>query len=362
MVVGLLLLAALGAVWLVVRVADVIKVLAIALLFTLAIAPVVDRLERWRIPRAIGLTVLLVVVGGVVILVGIILIPPLATQVSEFLSNLPAYWGQLQGQAARLLRSFPSLQHRLEALDVEGIVSSRASSLLAAAGNVAMWVADFLASVALIALATVFMLLNPRPLLGGILSLVPDRHQEKARFIADQAAFKLRAWVQGILILSAVVGAVTGVGLSVIGVPYALLFGMLAALLEVVPTLGPVLSAVPPTLVALTISPLTAVYVIVLFVLVQQAESNLLAPVVMSKQLEVHPLSALVALLTMASLLGVFGAVVALPVLAVLKVLYDHLYLPAVHPRASLEPPAQPVILPPPEAGPPAPPAEGQEA
>jgi len=348
--IGLLLLAALGTLWLLLKAGTVLKLLAVALLLALALSPLVDRMERRRIPRGLALVLMLVLLLAVIAGISLLLIPQLAEQVTMFINNLPDYWAALQDRTAAWLARFPYLEQAYQRVDLAGALSARAQGLLAAAGNVASWVAATVTSLVLVAFATVFMLANPRPLLEGALAAIPDRYQEQVRAVASQSAAKLRAWVQGILILSAVIGIASGVGLTLLGVPYAVLFGLLAAVLEVVPTLGPVLAAIPPVLVALiAISPLTALYTALLFVGVQQVESAVLSPLVMSKKLEMHPLSALVALLVMGSLLGIFGAVIALPVLAVLKVVYDTVYLPLIHPPRELEAEAE---LPPAEESP----------
>jgi len=327
---GLLLLAAVGGIWLLGRIASTLKVLAVALLLAVALGPAIDRLERRRVPRLLALGLLLLVLAAVLVAAGIMLVPPVVSQTTGFLQSIPDYWEALRDRAISLLRSVPDLGRRLEQVDLVGVLSGHTNTALSAAGSAAGYLAGFLGAVVMVTLATLFMLTNPRPLLRGMLRALPPAYHALASDIAGQIALKLRAWVRGMVILSLVVGVVVGVGLHFLGVPFAVLFALLAAVLEMVPTLGPILSALPPILVALTISPLTALWVALLFVAVQQLESAILAPLVMSKQLDMHPLVALVALLVMTSLMGVFGAIIALPLMATLGVLYERLYLPLV--------------------------------
>jgi predicted PurR-regulated permease PerM len=121
------------------------------------------------------------------------------------------------------------------------------------------------------------------------------------------------------------------IGLVALGIPYAHLWGVLAGLFEAIPTIGPILSAVPPILVALTISPTKALWVAGLYFLIQQLESNILVPLVMANKVRLHPITLLFFLLMMASFLGIFGALIATPLAAVIKVLYMELYYHRLH-------------------------------
>ncbi len=355
--VGVLLLVIFALGWLVARLHQAIEVLVVATLVALAIDPLVEWLDRRRIPRGASVTIVIVVVVGAVAGLGIWLLPVVASQVTAFLGELPGYWQQFQDTLAGWFRRIPALRSAIERAELGPIIAGQSQRLLSLAGNVAVVATRFVAAVVLVALATVFILINPRPLLDGLLRAWPARYEAHVRAIAGQVAYKLRAWVQGIVILGAIIGVAVGLGLWALGIPFAVLFGLIAGLLEVVPTLGPVLSAIPPTLIGLSISPLKGILVIVLFVVVQQLESNLVTPLVMSRKLELHPLTALVSLIVMTELLGLFGAIIALPTVAVLKVLYEMLYLPAVHPLPEIEAevapsrPAAPPEPPPAETG-----------
>jgi len=337
--IGILLLGLVAAILLMARVRDVLEVLAVALLISIAVNPAVDWLQGRRIPRLLSVILILLLVLAVFILVIILLIPPLIEQGTAFARNLPDYWQALHGKVSGWLRGIPSLQRRWNALDLGSLSVLRVETVISAAGRIAGGVVRGLAAILLVLLASLFMLAYPKPLLQGLVEALPPRHEERARNIGEQIAVRLRAWTLGIVILSVVMGAVTGLGLFLIGIPYALLFGLLAGLLEVVPTLGPILAAILPTAIGLSISPWLGLGVVVLFIVLQQLESQILTPSVMSRQLEVHPLSALIALLVMAGLLGVFGAVIALPTLAVLKVLYFSLYVPWVQRTVELRTP-----------------------
>jgi predicted PurR-regulated permease PerM len=123
---------------------------------------------------------------------------------------------------------------------------------------------------------------------------------------------------------------------------------VLSGFVEIVPTVGPIISAVPPTLVALTVSPTKALWVLGLYTFIQQLESNILVPWIMSNKVRLHPVTLLFFLLGMAEFLGVFGALIATPLAAVLKVLYMELYYRRIHgtlPQDEAEDPIRMKIL-----------------
>ena len=132
---------------------------------------------------------------------------------------------------------------------------------------------------------------------------------------------RLGSWVRGELILMLAVGALTYIGLSILGVEIALPLAILAGILEIVPNIGPTISAVPAVLVALTIHPLTALATVALYFLVQLVENNLLVPKIMQKAVGVNPLVSIVGLMIGFRLAGPAGAVLAIPIIIVTHII-----------------------------------------
>jgi len=321
-------------------VVGVIQLFVIAFLIALALQPAVTWLTRRRVPRPLAVLGPLLLVLVALAVLGVIFIPPAARQAGELAKNLPAYGEDLRYRAVELAHRYPSLnwlEARLQRMDLSAELGARAGLILrwasAWAGPIAAGVAGGVVSVVLTAFAVIFMLMYPERLRDGILGLFPDRCSAKARHVIGLMVARLRAWIQGIVILMVAVGVLTYIGLVIAGVPYAALFAAIAGLLEIVPTVGPVIAAVPPVLVGLARDPMLALWVVIIFLLVQQAENNLLVPFVMSRQLDLHPVSVLFGFLVMASLFGLFGAIIAVPTVACLKVLYDELYTPWAHPK-----------------------------
>jgi putative permease len=184
-----------------------------------------------------------------------------------------------------------------------------------------------LGSLVLLVVLVVYSLASPQPLVAGLLGAFPERHRPKAEHILGLILTRLKAWALGSLLLGLIVGVVTGLGLYFLKVPFALVFGVIAGFGELLPNLGPLLSAIPPLLVAFAVDPMLAVWVAVLFLVVQQLENNLIVPIVMSRTLDLHPLSVTFMVLVMGAMFGVVGAIIAVPATVIIKTLYQELHL-----------------------------------
>jgi len=167
---------------------------------------------------------------------------------------------------------------------------------------------------------------------------VPQRYRAVHEFVRSSAARVMGGYLRGQLTMSLVIGVLAGAGTALLGLPYFVVLGVLAALFELVPMFGPILSAVPAVIVALFQPWPTVVWVILLFLVIQQFESNVLGPRVTGHAVGLHPLGALFALLVGIEVAGILGGLFAVPVAGVLWVLTSAAYrnLVASEPVAQL--------------------------
>jgi len=313
----------------VVRIWPAIQLLIIASLVAVALTPAIEWLARRRLPRPVAVIAVVLAIAIVVGGVAAIVAPPLIRQAVAFGGSLPDQWKHLQSLLKHASRDYPWLSERIAKIDLAGEVSSRA-------GDIAQYVGAFLGGAAggvvtavLVALLTVLMLLEPGTISKGLVGLFPAAWRSTAQRVGELMSEKVHLWVRAMVVLMSVVGTMVGIGLTIVGVPYAVLFGALAGALEIVPTLGPILASVPPILTALaTTEPIRALYVVIVFVVVNQVENNLLVPLVMSRRLQLRPVSVIIGFLVMTALFGIFGAVIAMPAVACVKVLHDEVYAP----------------------------------
>lgn len=308
--------------------------------------PVAAWLQSRGIPRmvsAIGLVV------GLLALLALLLwlaLPPVMKEVSGATQRLGSLREGATRSYAGLLDRYPGLKEQLPApQEVVGALTPRVGALLGRLGGYAAGLVTGVVSVLILLLLVIYTVGQPEPLVAGLLVAVPEAHREKADRILRRCMEQLKQWALGSMLLGLIVGLCSGIGLYFLGVPYSLVFGIIAGVGELLPAIGPILSSVPPIVVALTIDPMLALYVAVFYIVLQQVENNVLVPLVLGGTLNLHPTSVIFALLVMNALLGLVGALLAVPVAVIVKVVWEELYLkPKLNDRGTVEAEANSIV------------------
>lgn len=277
--------------------------------------------SRWtRLPYRAAVGAVIVVLLGLFVAAGFELERRISQEIDQLRDSLPAaeqaVTGYLEssGWGRALLRQVPS----------DGDFS--AGRLLRGVRIVGGGLLQVIAGVVVIFFVGMYGAIEPGVYRAGLLHLVPRHRRERIGEVLDQTFTALRAWMVGHLAVMSLVGVLTGVGLALLGVRAALVLGLLAALLEAVPNFGPIVAAVPALLAALAQDPRTAVYVAVLYVVVQTIESYLIQPLVQRKAVRLPPVLLIVAVVLMTLLGGALGALIATPLVVVVMVLARTLY------------------------------------
>lgn len=281
--------------------------LFVSIVLMAAINPAVDKMEKWKIPRVLGIVLIYILIFGVISLVIAGIIPPLVDQTSTLITKMPAFIENL----------------KIPAID-QGIIETQIRQLGSIPANLLkLSVAIFTNLVTVFALMviTFYLLLEKKNLNRYLHILFGDDGERKAERFINQVEKKLGGWVRAQLVLMAIIGVMTYIGLRLLGIDFALPLALLAGILEIIPNIGPVLSAVPAVLTGLVISPLMALAVGALYFLVQQLENTIIVPQIMSKKAGVNPLVTIIALATGFKVGGVVGAILAIPVVLVVQII-----------------------------------------
>jgi predicted PurR-regulated permease PerM len=331
-----LLPLALLALWALAKAAGkVLVIFIVAGLIALILNPAVSFLHRSRLPR--GLAVLAVYLGFFLTLAGIgfLLANPISDQVRTFADNLPALVKEAN-------RSIEILQHELNrhgvhielvkqgktALQsIEGKVAKSADKLASFGGALATEIAGAIFDLVLVFVLSVYMLLYGQKIGALIRRAMPDGDGSKDDDYPHLVQRAVSRYVGGQLLFSTVMGTSAGLALYLFGVlgifpdgrTYAIAFAVFYGAMELVPYVGPILGSIPPVLVALFTKPITALWVALLFVGLQQLEGHVVAPQIFGHTLRINPLLVILALLLGLEFYGVLGALLALPILAVLR-------------------------------------------
>jgi putative permease len=300
------------------------------LVFILAsvLNPIAVRLERVGVPRVLSaacLAVLVPLVGAVALW---LLLPPLLDETRRLIIALNERQQELFAYYQELVRTYPELAEQLPPPSaILEDLTPRVTALMGQVGRYTVSLAAGLVSLALLLVLVVFTVAAPRPLLIGFLSAVPERHRDRVATATRRILTQMKYWAFGSMFLGLLVGIATGVGLHLLGVPYALLFGVVAGLGELIPTVGPIIAAIPPLTVAIGMDPMLGLWVGLLVSSIQAIENFLIVPLVRGKTLNLHPVSLIFTVLVMGATFGVLGAFLAVPVCVIVKVCWEEFYL-----------------------------------
>lgn len=308
------------------HVTSILLLFSIAVLIVVILSPAVTWLSRRGVPRWAGAIAIVLGILGLAGLAGYLIAPVAIGQAVKLGAELPALFSRLEAFLTRVFASASGLGGSAPRLDLQTITQI-SRPLLGGLAQITTGTAQILVGAIVVFITTVYTLISPGPLVNGFLGSLRAEDRARAAAAGERVALQIHAWAKGTAIAMVAIFALTWPVLSLLGFEQALLFAAIAGVLELIPVIGPIASAVPPVLVALVTEPVRALWVIAAFVVIQQIESHLLIPIVMSRQVSLHPVTVLFWVLVMGTLFGIIGVFIATPTAVVAGVLYDELYL-----------------------------------
>jgi predicted PurR-regulated permease PerM len=300
----------------------------VSALVAIGLGPLVNAIERRRpglasrrrSPRWLAILIIYLLIIGVLVGIGMLVVPPLVSQARELWSKLPGLlhdgqqWLIERGWLGRELSVQEAVQQAPGKTDAVGTVVG------------AVWsVVGGVFGVFTILILAFYLLLDADNLVRTFVRLFPRENRARVADACRRVSGKVSAWLGGQVLLSAIIGASAALGLYLMGVPYFYVLALIAGIGEFIPIVGPLLSAIPAILVAFTVSPTLALGVTIFFIAQQQFENHVLVPKVMERQVGVSAVVVVVALLIGGSMLGVMGAILAVPTAAILQVVFEEL-------------------------------------
>ena len=283
-----------------------------------AVADMIGRLTRLPSGVATGLAILLVL-GAVVSLVALFG-AHVGQQVATLRETLPAAWRALEQRIGDI-----GLSDQLDRL-VASITTPGGSSL-SGFGRTLLSIGSGIADLVVVIFAGIYLATQPNFYRIGAIKLVPPARRKVAAEAMLESERALRLWLKGQAVAMVVVGLLTGFGLWFLGMPSALVLGLIAGVLEFIPFAGPIIAAVPALLIALAVSPELAMWVALLYLAVQQFEGNLLTPLVQQYAVDLPGAVLLFSLIGFGTLFGTLGVILAAPLAVVTMVLVKRLYV-----------------------------------
>jgi predicted PurR-regulated permease PerM len=339
--------------------APIILSFLLTLLIALAINPVVSRLRTWTGGRrgAAGLVVAATALIMALTVWG--MFAPLKVAVTKVSEQLPGYMERLQKPFIKMEQHAARSEEKVRAEVNQEIAQTEPATnapaprqppppppeppkepgtlrsglnqtLLGVAGRfgtVAFNAAQIVLVLITVFFGVTFTLMNPRPVFGSLFWIVPERHHPKALTIMQRIGKFLPGWAGGTLLSMFFVGFLTFLAMwPIFGIMDAMVLGLIGAILEAIPFLGPVLAAVPAVLLALGKGGMTPLWVMLAYMAIQALENNLILPYVMAREMKLHPVAIFFSMLVCVSAFGVLGVLVAAPLIAIMDILHDELY------------------------------------
>jgi predicted PurR-regulated permease PerM len=347
------------------------------LLLSLAINPLIMKLRRLSGGRTMATGFVVLIFLGIVLLTGWAFYNPIQRSTKKFVDRLPEYWERIQRpilkweqkaviseqrikrevtsevvreDGAKKSNAPPAIESEPSPVPSEpdesktpssgGIIHSAPGMILGGISGSFKGIASNAASVGLVVITVffgvIFTLLKPRPVVRLVYEIIPEQHHEKAATIARRIVDFVPRWALATLTGMTIIGVLIFLATwPLVGFQDALVLGLIALVFEAVPYIGPILAAVPGLLLAAGHGGWLPLWVLLAYIVVQALENNVIMPVVVGGQLQLHPVAVIFSMLLCVTVFGVLGVLIALPVVAIFNILHEEIYRPRFLPNVS---------------------------
>ena len=308
---------------------EALMLVYVSALIAMGFSPLVKLIEhphpsagKRRVPRWLAILVIYIAIVAMIVLLGLMVIPPLVAQAGALWDEIPDEFNRLQSFLIR----YKLMTRRITL--AEAVSSAPSGSGGNAVGTVLVAISSLIGGIfglITILILTFYLLIEAGTMFHYLVRFVPLGRRGDVATIARQAVYKVSAWLRAQFILAGVMGTFSAVGLALMGVPYFYVIALVAAIGETIPIVGPVIGGITAVAVAISVSPKLALMVGTYFLVLHQFEANILVPKIMERSVGVSPVAVLVALLIGGALWGLVGAILAIPTVALLSVIVEEI-------------------------------------
>ncbi len=302
-----------GLLYLLFLIKNVLVLIFLGLILALALEPSVEWFVRKRIPYGLSVMIVILLSLSTFGLLGSIAFTPLIQQIRLLTVNFPYYVDSV--------------------LNLPGY-DSYIDTILAQLSSGGQRIFDFTLSIfssvlslLLIVVFTIYILLDFKNIRQYVIGFFPPDRRAGVQKTLTDIEFKLKDWLRGQILLMVVVGALSYLGLTILGLgEFALALGVFAGLLEIIPIIGPTISLIPAAIIGFSYSPAIGLGVIGLYILIQQLENHIIVPKIMERAIGFNPLLTIIAFMVGAELFGIVGGILSLPLLIIISEIFRYLY------------------------------------
>jgi predicted PurR-regulated permease PerM len=305
--------------WFLYLIRDILAVVFLAIIVAASLNPVIGWVRRLGMPRSGAVVFTYLSLLALFVLMLYFLVPPLVNQVAELAQRFPQYAEEFSWLKRYVGGPELPLNESQLAGDVQRSIMASFSEIFSATVGIFSGVIFFVVFFFL----SLYMSLEENGVEKFLTSVIPERFHDYSLSLADRAQRKIGRWMFGQLLSMFLIFMVYLIGLSVMGVPYALTLALLGGLFEIVPYVGPIIAAIPALLIAFFTSPILGLGVLVFYVVAHQIESHVITPQVMKRAVGINPVAVILALLIGGKLGGILGVILAVPAAAVINVFVE---------------------------------------
>lgn len=304
---------------------DVIVILFFAIIIASAVSPFASWLEQKKIPRLLSVLVLYLALFGLLVFLLSLIVPVISLELGQLTQALPKFISNISGALEKAQQTttthyfdfFSEIQNLLDSFSQ--FLQMSAGSALNLIVNIFGGALSFLAVIIL----SFYLSVMKQGVAGFIKSVLPAKYEDYIIGLWKRVEHKVGRWLQGQLLLALSVGLLVFIGLSLLNVKYALLLGIVSMILEIVPIAGPVIAAIPGVILAFAQAPVLGMWVLVLYVAVQQIEAHILTPLILGKTIGLNPVTVIIALLIGGKIAGILGILLSVPVAVIIVEILD---------------------------------------
>ncbi len=307
----ILILLAVGFLFLI---RDVLLLVFVALVLAAAIDPSITALERRGIPRGAGIAIIYLGILAIISLIVVLFVPLIVDQLTQFTKAFPNLYekGLSVFQQFQDNSTFDSFRSALENLaqGLSNLTQGIFSQVFGFFGGLFSFIG--------VLVLTFYMTMEEKGMKRIAVDLSPARHRPYLTQLFNRIENRLGSWLRGQLTLGLIIATMTYLGLTLLGVKYALVLALIAGVTELIPIVGPFIGAIPAVIVALSMNPFLALWVLILYIVIQQLENNLIVPKVMSHATGINPVIVIIGILVGAKVANLAGVILAVPTIIII--------------------------------------------
>lgn len=290
--------------------------------------PLVKLMEKYKIPRGIGVLISYVLIVVILVFLGISILPDLIKQTTTFLSNLPSTMMQLTHNIEELMKSW-----NINTSILTDFKNTTNEYLIDIARNIPKWLESLINTIqggfstiivlVLVPIITFYFIVDKEKILKNIYSLIPKRWKKDSYYLYKKINFAMKEFIISRALMAIFIGVATGIMLWLFGIPFAIVIGIITAIMDIVPYVGPVIASAPALIFAFIKSPITFVWVALLSWILQWIEQNIVGPKLFSSSSGLHEVVILISIIIGGGIFGVWGMILSVPVVVIVKIFIE---------------------------------------